>query len=73
MAYYPFRFVYNQTILEPGFYVVKVDAEAATIAQYDGQDHWEQLGIDYDVWQYNGNYAASKIMIHDRIVLKKES
>lgn len=37
--------------VEAGIYLVRCDGELH-VAEWDGSDHWLQLGIDYDVWQY---------------------
>lgn len=37
---------------EDGFYLVKEDGELAVAQFHYSITLWEQLGMDYDVWQY---------------------
>lgn len=67
------RFIYGHTKLPQGFYVVQVNQEQPVVAEYDGMSDWWQCGIDYDLWQYNGDYAGARIQIIKRVELRRSS
>lgn len=44
-----------------GHYLVREDG-ALTVAEWDGKDHWQQLGIDYDVWHYSSDVYEIQVI-----------
>lgn len=48
------KFIYEETQLDEGYYIVRINDEAPVIAEYlPGLDTWLQTGIDFDIWRYN--------------------
>jgi hypothetical protein len=67
---FPVTFIYGTLSLAEGLYIVRVgDSEPCVAEYYQSIDTWNQIGIDYDVWQHNSAYANDVIVVHARINL----